>query len=54
MSKKKPDPFEGVGGAYVVDPKTGERKRAESPAPAAGPTTTPEREPRRSTETGDK
>lgn len=54
MSKKKPDQFEGVGGAYVIDPKTGERKRAENHAPAAAPTTTPERDASRPTETGGK
>lgn len=55
MKTKKPDPFDGVGGCYVVDPKTGERKRVEDPAPAAAPTTPPERPARRSTENdGDK
>lgn len=53
-AKKKQDPFHGVGGAYVVDPKTGERKRAEEPVPAAT-TTTPERAAHRPTEDdGDK
>jgi hypothetical protein len=55
MSNTKNDPYEGVGGSYVVDPKTGERKRVEGPAlpgePAAdAPPTKSKPAPRRSTE----
>jgi hypothetical protein len=39
---KTPDPFDGVGGAYVVDKKTGERKR-EAPVPETTATPKPER-----------
>lgn len=31
------DPCAGIGGTYVIDPKTGERVLAEQPAPQTDP-----------------
>lgn len=37
MSNEEKDPYDGVGGAYVVDKKTGKRVQVQAPTGPAKP-----------------
>lgn len=37
-----PDEFHGVGGSYLLDPKTGKRTRVEEPTPLLSPDPSPQ------------